>query len=274
MDRNIDQGVVVKKTGDNPARAALHVVGHRRREGGARAAEQHADGRGAGVCNHQIWVSVVIKKTYRHGVGVVAYGVGNLRGENAIAGGRQDADGVAAGIGHHNFLVGIQVKISQGNRGGIVSHVIGHGWPKAARAIVAQNTDVVGTPAWFMAPPGACKIRLSAHSYKEMKRRLRKKQRVGEFKELGFKIFADLRDGLSQEDFDAFLDRLILAVEARQLAVGGGGGREKVEFFVARAGRGSATHEDRAALTAFLACDLDVAQYQLGEFRDAWYGKI
>ena len=47
-----------------------------------------------------------------------------------------------------------------------------------------------------------------------MKRRLRKKKRIGEFQELGFEVLADLRDGLSPIEFDAFLDRWISAVEA------------------------------------------------------------
>jgi uncharacterized protein len=75
-----------------------------------------------------------------------------------------------------------------------------------------------------------------------VKRRLRKKKRIGEFKELGFEVFAYLRDGLSPHEFDAFLDRWIDAVEGRRLAFGGGGGRDgKFEGFVTRIGRGSAT---------------------------------
>lgn len=103
-----------------------------------------------------------------------------------------------------------------------------------------------------------------------MKRRLRKKKRIGEFQELGFEVLADLRDGLSPNEFDAFLDRWISAVEGRQLAFGGGYDG-KLEGFVARAGRGSASDEDRAMLAAFLESDAAVIRHEVRELRDAWH---
>ncbi len=105
-----------------------------------------------------------------------------------------------------------------------------------------------------------------------MKRRLRKKKRVGEFRELGFEVTATLRDGLSDAELAAFLDRWIDAIEARRLAFGGGGGARTVTGFVTRAGRGSATDDDRAALAAVLQADTAVARHEAGELRDAWYG--
>ena len=109
-----------------------------------------------------------------------------------------------------------------------------------------------------------------------MKRRLRKKKRIGEFKELGFEVLADLRDGLLPNELDAFLDRWINAVEARQLAFGGGGGGHdgKFEGFVARAGRGSASDEDRAMFAAFLESDAAVIRHEVRKLRDAWYGGL
>ena len=53
-----------------------------------------------------------------------------------------------------------------------------------------------------------------------MKKRLRKKKHFGEFKELGFEVRGDLRPGLSGNDLEAFVDRLIEIVEARSLAFG------------------------------------------------------
>jgi uncharacterized protein YggL (DUF469 family) len=106
-----------------------------------------------------------------------------------------------------------------------------------------------------------------------MNRRLRKKKRVGEFKELGFELQDDLRPGISGEHVEAFIDRLIDVVEARQLAFGGGAGRDcKLDGFVTRMGRGSATEEDRAALAAFLEGDDAVVRHEVGALRDAWYG--
>lgn len=107
-----------------------------------------------------------------------------------------------------------------------------------------------------------------------MNKRLRKKKHIGEFKELGFEVLADLRGGLSPQELDAFLDRWIDAVEARQLGFGGGGGGRdgKFEGFVARAGRGSATDDDRAALASFLGGNAAVVRHEVRELRDAWYG--
>lgn len=59
-----------------------------------------------------------------------------------------------------------------------------------------------------------------------MNKRLRKKKRVGEFKEFGFKLFADLRSCISDDDIEAFVDRLIVFVQTGKLAFGGGGGRD------------------------------------------------
>ena len=106
-----------------------------------------------------------------------------------------------------------------------------------------------------------------------MNKRLRKKKRVGEFKKLGFELRGDLRPGLAGADMDAFIDRLIDVVEARKLGFGGGAGRnDKLDGFVTRMGRGSATEDDRAALAAFLVGDVAVIGHEIGALRDAWYG--
>ncbi len=55
-----------------------------------------------------------------------------------------------------------------------------------------------------------------------MRRRLRKKKRLGDFIELGFVLRAELVPTLDDPGFDAFLDRWIDAVEARGLVFGGG----------------------------------------------------
>jgi uncharacterized protein YggL (DUF469 family) len=87
-----------------------------------------------------------------------------------------------------------------------------------------------------------------------MNRRLRKKKRMGEFKEFGFGLLCDLRPGLSIDDIDALVDRLIVVVEARKLGFGGSCGcDDKLEGFVTRMGRGSASEDERTALAAFLA---------------------
>jgi uncharacterized protein YggL (DUF469 family) len=70
------------------------------------------------------------------------------------------------------------------------------------------------------------------------------------------------------------VDRLLNVVEARQLAFGGGAGRDdKLDGFVTRAGRGSATEDERAALAAFPSGDAAVVGHEVGELRDAWHGR-
>lgn len=84
---------------------------------------------------------------------------------------------------------------------------------------------------------------------------------------------AELRDGLSQADFDALLDRWIDAVEARGLSFGGGGHKGgPFGGFVTRSGRGSATDDDRLSLSAFLAADPATVGHEVGDLRDVWYG--
>lgn len=103
-----------------------------------------------------------------------------------------------------------------------------------------------------------------------MKKRLRKKKRVGEFQEFGFDVDAGLRSNMDREALRAFSDRFIACIEANKLAFGGGIG-PMVGGFVTRFDRGSATEVDRSSITTFLKSDRDVVQHQVGALRDAWY---
>ena len=103
-----------------------------------------------------------------------------------------------------------------------------------------------------------------------MKKRIRKKKRVGEFQEFGFDVDATLRANMDREALYAFSDRFIAHIEANNLAFGGGIG-PMVGGFVTRFARGSATDDDRASITTFLKSDPDVVQRQVGLLRDAWY---
>ncbi len=78
-----------------------------------------------------------------------------------------------------------------------------------------------------------------------MNKRLRKKKRVGEFTELGFEIYGYWRDDAPPDAaFDAFIDMMITAAEARGLGFGGGG-VDPFSFSFAKH-RGSATQDDIA----------------------------
>jgi uncharacterized protein YggL (DUF469 family) len=104
-----------------------------------------------------------------------------------------------------------------------------------------------------------------------VRRRLRKKKHLEEFQELGFDVHVELSGDLGDAEFHAFIRRLIDAVEARHLAFGGGGGGGKAfDGFVTRAGRGSATDDDRRALGELLDGDAAVVRHEVGALVDAW----
>lgn len=106
-----------------------------------------------------------------------------------------------------------------------------------------------------------------------MRRRLRKKKHLGEFKVLGFGLRANFRSGITGDEIEAFVDRLIDVVEARGICFGGGPGRgELFQAHVGRLGRGSTTEEDRRALGEYLAGDQAIAKHEIGPLRDAYYG--
>lgn len=104
-----------------------------------------------------------------------------------------------------------------------------------------------------------------------MKKRLRKKLRLGEFSELGFELRVTLAANLSesaQEDaIDAFIEA---AIESRDLAVGGGFA-DAWNFFVTRAGTGSVSADERAAVVSWLENDSRFAKVEASPLLDAWY---
>lgn len=107
-----------------------------------------------------------------------------------------------------------------------------------------------------------------------MRKRLRKKKRLGEFQEWAFHVLAELVEGLSDPDLEVFVDRWIDAVEARNLGFCGGCGQaDLLEGVLGRPGRGSPTPEDRVSLAAFLDGDPFVLRYQLGPDFDRWNGE-
>ncbi len=106
-----------------------------------------------------------------------------------------------------------------------------------------------------------------------MRRRLRKKRRVGEYQEFGFDATYTPATGLSASDCNKLLDAFIeQAIEANGLACGGGG-LKTMKFFVTRMKRrGSATEADRLIVQHWLQSRPDVASFNVGGLRDAWHG--
>ena len=108
-----------------------------------------------------------------------------------------------------------------------------------------------------------------------MKRRLRKKKRLGEFQELGFPVRFTLSEARSPDECEAFIDEWILgAIEANELQFGGGGSTHAWEGFVTVVERGSATEEHRRALEAWLSSHPSVVRHEVGPLVDAWYGDV
>ena len=106
-----------------------------------------------------------------------------------------------------------------------------------------------------------------------MKMRLRKKRRLGEFRENLFAVRYSLRGGIPSEGADEFLWRFLeRAIEANGLSCGGGGQGEAWEFYVSLARRGSPTEAQRAATGEWLARQEEVRAYRLGDFFDGWHG--
>lgn len=102
-------------------------------------------------------------------------------------------------------------------------------------------------------------------------RRLRKKLHLDEFKELGFDVEAELKEPLAgtaeEELLIAFVEGVI---ESRGLIYGGG----LQCGYVCKAGGGSATDEDRAAVRDWLQGRAEFASVTVRELSDAWYGSL
>jgi uncharacterized protein len=95
-------------------------------------------------------------------------------------------------------------------------------------------------------------------------KRIRKKHRVGEFTELGFAATFTLEDHVTGGGVHEFLDRLASEVlEPRGLECGGGGDRGW-ELFVSRPDGESASEDDRAAVSAWLAGRAEVREVTVG----------
>ena len=108
-----------------------------------------------------------------------------------------------------------------------------------------------------------------------MRRRLRKKRRLGKFREDAFDVFYQLRQGFSADQAEEFLLRFLeRAIEANNLSCGGGGKDESWELCVTSAGRGGPNEEQRAAVGVWLANQPEVRQHSVGKFFDAWHGPL
>ena len=104
-----------------------------------------------------------------------------------------------------------------------------------------------------------------------MKKRIRKKLHVREFKEMGFSLRFRIASDVDDEGLNVFLDAFLETIETQGLGFGGGGNHEW-EGFITMMERGSTTEEHRAAVDRWLADHLQVVEHEVGPLEDAWYG--
>ena len=106
-----------------------------------------------------------------------------------------------------------------------------------------------------------------------MRKRLRKKKHLAEFRQLGFELAFRYHDE-SEDSNDRLVEAfLVEAIEARDLQFGGGGGLGSWEGFATPAARyGSATESDREAVRAWLETRPEVTEVRIGPLRDAHHG--
>lgn len=102
-------------------------------------------------------------------------------------------------------------------------------------------------------------------------RRLRKKLHLDEFQELGFDVETVLKEPLAGPAEESLLIAFVEGViESRGLIYGG----SVTCGYVCKAGGGSATEEDRAAVRGWLEARDEVASVTVKELSDAWYGAL
>jgi len=102
-----------------------------------------------------------------------------------------------------------------------------------------------------------------------MNKRIRKKRRVAEFTEWGFEATFTLADHVTDDAVHDFLGLLTSEVlEPRGLQCGGGGDRGW-ELFIFKPDGESATDDDRAAVSGWLAGRTEVSEVAVSPLMDA-----
>ncbi len=105
-----------------------------------------------------------------------------------------------------------------------------------------------------------------------MKKRLRKKLRLGEFREFCFEISFQAPPGMSIDEFDKLTDDFIAMIEDNGLQFGGGGPPGTCHGVVELNGRGTVTEEHRQIVALWLESHPGITTYTIGELVDAWHG--
>lgn len=108
-----------------------------------------------------------------------------------------------------------------------------------------------------------------------MRKRVRKKRRLGEFTEYGLLVGVSPVASLGSADREALLDQFIEeAIEKNDLSCGGGGGPTWEFFVTSNARRASVTEPQRRSLEAWLDSNAAVGTFTLSAPIDAWHGEF
>ena len=107
---------------------------------------------------------------------------------------------------------------------------------------------------------------------KNRSKRLRKKLRVDEFKELGFDVAWQLNDGISGDELDAFIDKFFdEVIQANGLGLGGEGD-SLWHGLICTQKLGSCTDKNRMAVEKWLN-DNGATSVAISELYDVWWAE-
>ncbi len=104
-----------------------------------------------------------------------------------------------------------------------------------------------------------------------IKRRLRKKKHVGDFKEMGFLLSAKL-NLKSEEELDQFCDEMIDFLASNEIHMEGGMGIDNISLFIGTGIVNTGEEECRAKLITWMEEHKNVEEFNAGELEDAFYG--
>jgi hypothetical protein len=105
-----------------------------------------------------------------------------------------------------------------------------------------------------------------------MRKRLRKKKHLGEFKEFGCELIIERN---TKSDFNEFLYAFIDdAIEANDCYCGGGGKEDHWEFIIELGCQSDKPEGRLKKICNWLDGREDVKDYKTGELIDLWYGEF
>lgn len=104
----------------------------------------------------------------------------------------------------------------------------------------------------------------------KMKKRIRKKKHLGEFRILGAEVLIKLN---SKDAYDTFHNDFIThAIEGNDCFFGGGGIGDKIEGLIELGFVSDGPESRLKEIKEWLKSREDILTYQLGRITDAWYG--